>query len=117
MTQPSEACLSVSSGSFFLLFSIFSIRVWNCQRAKHKLFRCVVRDLVRDRKPDILVIIEPRISGRQGDTVSRINRCRGRVSSFFGVQLRAGKQDKASQRGVKLSMAIGLNGWSVQDHS
>jgi hypothetical protein len=53
------------------------------ERGKHKLFRCVVRDLVRDRKPDILVIIEPRISGRQGDTVSRINRCRGRVSPFL----------------------------------
>lgn len=33
------------------------------------------------------------------------------------VTLRTRTKLLASQRGVKLSMAIDLNGWSVQDHS
>ena len=39
------------------------IMVWNCQGAASKNFRNVIKSLIAIHKPDMLVLLEPRISG------------------------------------------------------
>ncbi|KAI9125777.1 hypothetical protein K1719_003195 [Acacia pycnantha] len=46
-----------------------SIITWNCQRAFDKKFPSIFKSLVFNYKPDIFVIVEPRISGPKADKV------------------------------------------------
>ncbi|KAJ4833138.1 hypothetical protein Tsubulata_006247 [Turnera subulata] len=48
---------------------MLSILTWNCQGAGKRKFPRLCRDFCRNNKPDLLVILEPRISGKRADYV------------------------------------------------
>lgn len=44
---------------------------WNCRGARSPRFKSIVRDMIATHNPDILVILERRISGAIADSVCR----------------------------------------------
>lgn len=44
---------------------------WNCRGACHKDFLPAVREYIRTSNPDVLFIVEPRVSGRRADRICR----------------------------------------------
>lgn len=49
---------SISLGLFFM-----KVMTWNCQGAASKEFMSVLKNFVKHNKPEIIVLLEPRISG------------------------------------------------------
>ena len=47
------------------------IIMWNCQGASQPKFLAVLKAMIHDHKPDILTIVEPRISGSKADKIIR----------------------------------------------
>ena len=48
---------------------IMNLLVWNCQGAASREFVRVLKDLLKQHKPDILGLLEPKVSGSQADDV------------------------------------------------
>lgn len=45
------------------------ILCWNCRGAGGRRFACEIKELLREYKPKILILLEPRISGETADKV------------------------------------------------
>lgn len=45
------------------------ILVWNCQRARHPRFRNMISEYCKEFHPEILYLIETRVSGNRADSV------------------------------------------------
>ncbi|KAG8472266.1 hypothetical protein CXB51_034472 [Gossypium anomalum] len=45
------------------------ILVWNCQGAGHPKFHRFLKEYLRDFDPDIVILVETRVSGRKADCV------------------------------------------------
>lgn len=61
-------CLPLLRGDLCLGL-IMNLLLWNARGAGNKGFMNSVRDLIRHHKVDLLVILEPRISGSKADIV------------------------------------------------
>lgn len=70
--QTSIKMFATSLGGLLLLLLFFmSVLFWNCRGAGSKEFLRHARELVSIHKVDMLIIVEPRISGNNADKVIR----------------------------------------------
>lgn len=51
------------------MLSNYRIISWNCRSAKNLAFHRSVKEMLRSFKPDVFIILEPRISGTEADAV------------------------------------------------
>lgn len=61
---------------------------WNCKGARSKEFACELQSIIREFRPTVVVLIEPRISGKSAEEVCgglRKNKwVRSKATSFSG---------------------------------
>lgn len=54
-----------------MMFEAEKVVSWNCRGAAGREFLVQIREIIREFRPKILIIIEPRISGATADKVCK----------------------------------------------
>lgn len=87
-----------------------SVLCWNCRGAEGREFVVEIKELLREYKPKILILLEPRISGEVADKVCRKlgRRCwiRSEVLGYSGGIWVCWNEEEVDLRVIKLTRTI-----------